>query len=244
MQEQTIVHRGGTDLGITRIRPAYQQVADQLRDLVLTGTLRVGDRLPGEHELAARFGVSRPTVREALRALASQGLVHTERGPSGGTFVSLIEVDGVSEFIETSLGLLTAGPDVTVARMLEARDVLEVPAARFAALRRELHHLVEMREAIEREKRTRGRDDRFSEHRHFHQVVVEASGNVLLGMMNEPVFRVLRAQFLRPTVPDGFWERVDCDHGALLQAVEDRDPDAAGELMSQHLVTLRDAYVD
>lgn len=236
--------RDGTDLGITRVRPAYQQVADQLRELVLTGALRVGDRLPGEHDLAARFGVSRPTVREALRALSSQGLVHTERGPAGGTFVSQLEVGGVSEFLETSLGLLTAGPDVCVVDMLEARDVLEVPAARMAAQRRRELHLRELQEAIEREKVSRARGDRFSEHRHFHQVVVAASGNALLGMMNEPVFRVLRARFLRPTVPEGFWEQVDHDHARLLEAIRDRDPDTAGDLMGAHLVALRDAYVD
>lgn len=231
-------------LGITRVRPAYVQVADQLRRLVVTGALQVGDRLPGEHELAQRFGVSRSTVREALRSLASQGLVHTSRGPAGGTYVSQVEVCGVSEFLETSLGLLAGGPDVTVVQMLEARDVLEVPAARMAARRREAHHLESMREAILREKATRGREDRFSEHRHFHQVVVEASGNVLLGMMNEPVFRVLRAKFLRPSVPDGFWEVVDSDHDSLLEAVRDQDSEAAGLLMARHLAALREAYVE
>lgn len=231
-------------LAISRVRPAYQQVADQLRELVTTGALRAGDRLPGEHELAQRFGVSRPTVREALRVLASQQLVHTERGASGGTFVSRVEVSGVSDFLETTLGLLTDGADVSVRQMLEARDVLEVPAARLAAMRRDDEHLAEMEEAITREKVMRGRHDRFAEHRHFHQVVVEASGNVLLGMMNEPLFRVLQSQFLRPSVPDGFWSRVDHDHGLLLEAIRDRDADAAGELMAEHLVALRDAYVD
>lgn len=235
---------GQAGWGLTRVRPAYQQVADQLRELVLTGVLQAGDRLPTEYELAARFGVSRSTVREALRVLASQQLVQTTRGPTGGTFVARVELDGVSDFLEASLGLLSGGPDVTVQQMLEARDVLEVPAARMAALRRGEEDLVSLREAIVRETASRGRQDRFTEHRHFHQVVVQASGNVLLGMMNEPLFRVLRAQFLRPTVPEGFWCRVDHDHEALLTAIGDRDPGTAGELMAEHLVALRDAYVD
>lgn len=64
---------------VSRIKPAYAQVAAQLRDLVVTGKLGPGDQLPAENELAAGFGVSRSTVREALRSLAAQDLVHTTR---------------------------------------------------------------------------------------------------------------------------------------------------------------------
>nr|WP_239455633.1 FadR/GntR family transcriptional regulator [Nocardioides gilvus] len=236
--------RAETPLSVSRVRPAYQQVADQLRQLILEGRLCVGDRLPSEGELASQFGVSRSTVREALRALASRDLIHTTRGPTGGTFVSQVKVEKISDYLETSIGRLSGDKGVTVQEMLEARDVLEVPAARLAADRRQACHLEAMRAAIEREVATRGRNDRFAEHRDFHQVIVEASGNVLLGMMNEPVFRVLQAKFLRPTVPEGFWATVDHDHGALLTAIGDRDAVAAGQLMADHLVALRDAYTE
>ncbi len=229
---------------VNRVRPAYQQVADQLRDLVLAGTLSAGDRLPPENELGAQFGVSRSTVREALRVLASRDLIHTTRGTTGGTFVSQIRVEKVSDYLETSIGLMSGSDRVTVLDMLEAREVLEVPAAKMAAGRREQSHLSAMRDAIDREVAMRGRRDRFDQHRTFHQIIVEASGNVLLGMMNEPVFRVLQAKFLKPDVPSSFWNTVDHDHEELLTAISDQDESAAAQLMADHLVSLRHAYTD
>lgn len=76
------------DLPVSRVLPAYQQVANQLRELIMKGTLVVGERLPAEGEMALKFGVSRSTVREALRGLSSQSLVQTKRGVNGGTFVA------------------------------------------------------------------------------------------------------------------------------------------------------------
>jgi DNA-binding FadR family transcriptional regulator len=242
---QSVRVRSSIDkLAVSRVRTAYQQVADQLRELILGGTLSSGDRLPSEADLAATFGVSRSTVREALRVLASQDLIHTTRGTTGGTFVSTVKFEQVSEYLETSIGLMSGRDSVTIAEMLEAREVLEVPSARLAALRREDDHLKALREAIERETRTRGRRGRFREHRNFHAIIVEAAGNRLLSMMTEPVFRVLQAKFLSPDVPDEFWAHVDHDHKEILAAIEDRDGEAAAAAMQKHLTALREAYAE
>ena len=64
-----------------------KQIAEQLRDAIVSGRFKIGDRLPTEDELAQRYGVSRPSVREALKRLAAQNLVRARRGPSGGNFV-------------------------------------------------------------------------------------------------------------------------------------------------------------
>ncbi|WP_235738820.1 FadR/GntR family transcriptional regulator [Nocardioides alcanivorans] len=231
-------------LTVSKVRPAYQQVADQLRELILSGSLSSGDRLPPETDLAGTFGVSRSTVREALRVLASRDLIHTTRGTTGGTFVSQVRIDKVSDYLETSIGLLSGSDDVTVAQMLETREVLEVPAARLAATRRGESHLEQLREAVAREKASRGRAGRFTEHRTFHQVIVEASGNPLLAMVTEPVYRVLQNKFLSPDVPDNFWGDVDHDHEDILAAIEGGDGDAAAEAMQRHLFGLRGAYSD
>lgn len=230
------------ELGVTRVRPAYQQVADQLLDLILSGQLASGDRLPPEADLAASFGVSRSTVREALRVLASRDLIHTTRGTTGGTFVRHVEVGQVSEYLETSIGLMSGRDTLGIDEMLEAREVLEVPAARLAASRRGDHHVDQLREAISREARTRGRSPKFREHRHFHGIVVDASGNGLLEMMTEPVFRVLQTKFLDPDVSQQFWDEVDADHAVIADAIAERDDTAAAEAMLAHLQRLRGAY--
>lgn len=234
----------GDGLGVSRVRPAYQQVADQLLELIISGSLASGDRLPSEADLATSFGVSRSTVREALRALASRDLIETTRGTTGGTFVRRVQIGQVSDYLETSLGLMSGTDAVDVADMLEAREILEVPSARMAAERRRDHHLEMLREAIDREQQTRGRGHKFREHRNFHGIVVQAAGNGLLGMMTEPVFRVLQTKFLDPEVPTGFWGEVDHDHQEILDAIADQDGAAAATAMHEHLVRLRVAYHD
>ena len=233
---------GSGRLAVSRVRPAYQQVADELRELILSGSLSSGDRLPTEPDLAANFGVSRSTVREALRVLASRDLIQTTRGTTGGTFVSSVQSEQVSDYLETSIGLMSGSDSVSVDEMLEARELLEVPSARLAAEHRQDEHLVAMREAMERE--TSRRERRFREDRNFHAVIVDAAGNRLLSMMTAPVFRVLQAKFLSPDLSAAYWKQVDRDHERIVTAIESGDGEAAAAAMHEHLVALRVAYTE
>lgn len=236
-------HAGPTDLPVSRLRPAYQQVADQLRELILNGSLAAGDRLPNEADMSTNFGVSRSTIREALRVLASQGLITTLRGTTGGTFVARVDPGQVSQFLETSLGLMSGGDTVSLDEMLEAREVLEIPATRLAAVRRTEEHLDALRAAFDREVQTRGgRGVKFQEHRNFHAVIVDAAANSLLAVMTEPVFRVLQGRFLNPEVPGEFWTQVDRDHEEIMSCIAAGDPDAAERAMRDHLLRLRPTY--
>ncbi|WP_160146904.1 FadR/GntR family transcriptional regulator [Thermomonospora echinospora] len=231
-------------LPVTRLRPAYQQVADQLRELILDGSLAPGDRLPPENEIGGNFGVSRSTVREALRVLASQGLVKTSRGTTGGTFVSQADPDQISDYLEASIGLMSGSEALPLAAILEARELLEVPATALAAQRREQHHLDALRAAMDREKRSRDRGVKFREHRHFHDVIMQATGNGLLAMMTEPVFHVLRTRFLKPgpAAHEGFWSMVDQEHEEITERIAAGDSEGAREAMRNHLINIRGAY--
>lgn len=230
------------DLGIRRIRPAYEQVADQLRDLVIGGSIGPGDRLPAEADLATKFGVSRSTIREALRVLGSEGLFRTTRGVSGGTFVAETDPGAVSDYLETRLGLLSGHEAITVAELLEARQLLEVPAARLAAERRSEEQLEEMRLSIERERAESERGPRFEHHHHFHVALLSAAQNRLLDMMTVPVFRVIRARFLGDRPNSSFWQDVDHDHDTILERIEAGDADGAAGAMAEHLERLRAVY--
>jgi len=229
---------------VNKVMPAYEQVAEQLRQLILKGELAPGDRLPVEGDLCAIFGVSRSTIREALRALAARDLVHTVRGTTGGTFVSKTDVSKVSQYLETSIGLMSGAEAITVAEILEARELLEVPAARLACSRATPEQIEALREALDREVASMGRGSKFREHRNFHGIVVEAAGNVLLQIMNDPVFKVLQAKFLRPDVPQDFWHEVDADHASILDRIAAGDAAGAGQAMQEHLARLRVLYQD
>src|SRR2546427_8574550 len=104
--------------------------------MILAGKLRAGHRLPTEAELRAQFGVGRSTIREALRMLSSERLLTTSRGVGGGSSVAHLNHDDVTEMLEVAVAVLTNSEGVSVAELLEARDLLEVPAARLAAVRR------------------------------------------------------------------------------------------------------------
>ena len=99
-------------------------------ELIMTGELSQGERLPNEALLAREFGVSRATIREALRVLAAQSLIRTAKGAGGGSYVTLPSVDHISAFLSANINLLTGNRDLTLEELVEARMLLEVPAAR------------------------------------------------------------------------------------------------------------------
>jgi GntR family transcriptional regulator, transcriptional repressor for pyruvate dehydrogenase complex len=231
----------GAPLAVQRVRPAYEQVAAQLRDLIVRGEIMPGQRLPVESELPALFGVSRSTIREALRVLSSQNLVATRRGVHGGTFVVQPQCSYVGDFLEASLGLMTVDDAVTVDELIEVRAMLEVPAARLAASRRTDTHVKSLRAILSGGLETPS-DSRDSESREFHQVIVDAAGNALLEMVTRPIFGVLQSHFEKPGAPASFWAGIGHDHTRIVEAIDAGDEDAAAHEMLLHLEHLRTSY--
>jgi GntR family transcriptional regulator, transcriptional repressor for pyruvate dehydrogenase complex len=222
--------------------PAYSTVAARIRGRILSGELLPGARLPSEPELSAEFGVGRSTVREALKVLASQNLITTTRGVTGGSFVAVPTVSDISAHLETGVGLMAAVETVTVDQLMEVRQMLEVPAAGVAAHRRSQTHLDELREAIFDPSEAVG-PETFARNQEFHLVLLRAADNPLLEVITAPVFRVLSSRFGRERAPAGFWQCVDADHRAVLRVVEAGDSLAAMTAMRRHLDHLGDAYV-
>lgn len=233
------------DLSLEKVRPAYEQVTEQLRAQILGGRLRAGDRLPSEAELLTIFGVSRSTIREALRGLAARDLVHTERGVNGGTFVSQVDVSKVSSYLEASLRLMSGNDAVSVQEILEAREVVEVPAARLAAQRATTDQIQALEVVSQRDVHTPRElgERRFEDHKTFHTLLVEASGNRLLAMMNEPIFRVLSTRFRRVGASEEWWHDIDRDHVKIAGHVAAGRAHEAADVMRFHLERLRDLYL-
>lgn len=228
-------------LPVKKLRPAYHQIADQIRDLIMRGGIQPGEQLPSEAQLSANFGVSRNTMREALRMLSSQGLVQTTRGTSGGTFVAIPDPILVQNNIENGLGLMSGGNQLTPQEIFETRLVLELPAARWAAERRSDADLERIRIAAASVERGKATEERTDNSVDFHHAVMEAAGNRLMSLIAPPVWRVFaRCAKDAPGKPH-LWHDIDCDHADILHHIEQRNPDAAGEAMRVHLVRLRDS---
>ena len=110
--------------------------------------LEPGARLPPKLSSRPSSGVSRPTVREALRLLAAQGLIRTAKGATGGSYITVPTAGHLSDSLRSGIGLLAATRDVSLDELMEARLLLEVPAARLAARRRSEAAIEQLRAAI------------------------------------------------------------------------------------------------
>src|SRR3954453_21595099 len=108
---------------------ASEQIAMEIRRYLERRGLQPGDRIGTEQELAAEFGVSRPTLREGLRLLASSHLIRAGRGGAGGMFVAPQPEEGMSRNVSESISMMLATESVSISQLLDARMFLEVPLA-------------------------------------------------------------------------------------------------------------------
>jgi GntR family transcriptional regulator, transcriptional repressor for pyruvate dehydrogenase complex len=227
-------------LAVEKIRPAYRQVADQLRTNIVTGVLLPGQRLPIEPELAKVFGVSRSTIREALGNLTSSGLVVTRRGVNGGTWVAVPSTDQIKGYLTDSIGMMMHAETLSDEGILEARLLLEVPVAGLAAQRRSDDQLSRLAadvvrgKASEAEHRSRGRS--------FHLTLLEAAGNPLLDLMARPIFDVLTTRYVARASSPAFWKKVNHEHRLIHEAVLDGDAKTAELTMHEHVHHLNSVY--
>ncbi len=190
--------------------------------------------------LAEEHGVSRATVREALRLLAAQNLIRTAKGAGGGSYVTQPSVDHLSESLRSGINLLAEAHDVTLEELLEARELLEVPAARLAAERRREEDVDRLRATIPAG--IGGPQEEFTYNEEFHSIVLEASQNPLLVIAAQPIFLVLQTNLARSTLAQPFYRAVHDHHRVIAAAIEAGEPRAAEREMRDHLQFLRPFY--
>jgi DNA-binding FadR family transcriptional regulator len=157
------------------------QIAGAIRDAIVAGTLIVDERLPSEAELSEQFEVSRPTVREALKRLAAQSLIRTQRGATGGAFVNRLSFEEAYPQQITTSTLLLSMNAVSFDTACEARYALERACAPLAAERRSADHLATMRAEIHRQGQPGLTDEAFcASDVAFHRALVDGAGNPVL----------------------------------------------------------------
>jgi DNA-binding FadR family transcriptional regulator len=134
-----------------QIRDASEQVAVQIQHHIQREGLGPDDFLGREEDLAAEFGVSRPTLREALRLLASGNLIRATKGPGGGIFVARTADRGISRSLSDSISMMLETGAVTLEELMDTRIVLEVPLARAAASEADAATRERLRRAVDEE---------------------------------------------------------------------------------------------
>ena len=213
-----------------------RQIADNLQTAIFNGDVRADERLPSEHELAEKFEVSRPTIREALKILAARNLTRSRRGPSGGTFVKKPTQEDVQEIISNTTTILINSGELDFESFYEARYEFETFCCRLAAERRKPVHLEKMKAECEIQKDpTTNHEDFCHSDVRFHRNIVDATGNPLLRLIIDPVFDALQPIFNMAIYRYRDRDRIVSQHKQIHTAIENQDADKAVKVMVEQL---------
>ena len=215
---------------------ASHQIALEIRRYLEREGLRPGDRIGTEQELAAEFGVSRPTLREGLRLLASSHLIRVGRGRAGGIFVARTPGEGMSRNVSESISMMLATESVSLGELLDARMFLEVPLAGLAALNATEETAVELQSAIDDASGHDPGTPPFNDaDTRFHQTLARAADNQLLLAFTDWILEVLQPKLIEEiggmTDPDEILRQ----HRDIQRAVRRRQPAAAEKAMRAHI---------
>lgn len=226
------------------------QIAEQILQLIKNQKIKAGDKLPAERVLSETLGVSRPPIREAIRTLASQGLLMTRRGD--GTYVQSDIINWSDKNIMPLAQLLSYDSNYNI-DMLEARIALESSTAFYAAQRATKHDKENIKRCFDA--MVKYQDSKDSElasraDAQFHLSIAEASQNVALIQLMRSIFDVLFSvvNYSRNTIFNSAQpctiEKLTKQHKSLMQAILNNDPDMARQNMELHLDYVKTSIQD
>jgi len=210
------------------------KIASDIRDAIIAGELIVDQRLPSEAELADQFSVSRPTVREALKRLAAQNLIRTQRGATGGAFVNRMSFeDAYGQQITTSTLLLSMN-SVSFETACEARYALERACAPLSAERRTPDHLATMRAEIVRQGQSGLSDEAFcASDVAFHRALVDGAMNPVLSYQLAGAVEAMQPLMNMITYTQRDRDRIIALHTKLADMIEQQDGTQADTILSE-----------
>jgi DNA-binding FadR family transcriptional regulator len=224
-----------------RVPKAAELVAAKIRRQIVSGELPAGTGLPPEAELVARYGVSRPTLREAFRILESELLVTVRRGVKGGAVVHTPNLEVAARSAQALLQYRGA----TLADVHQARILLEPPAAAILAERRDPEALAALVEMHDEERKSRSDEERRRFGGDFHRTVVECAGNRTILVLSTMVQQIIdahtaRLQAAQAAAPPQrrHRERGWADHARLIELVRAGAATEAERFWRQHLETV------
>jgi DNA-binding FadR family transcriptional regulator len=213
----------------------YRQIAEQVRQLMVSGEFALGSRLPAERDLAVQLGVSRPSVREALIALEVEGMIEVRTG--SGIYVQRIDPPSKSAVTEADAN---TPADWGPLEVMSARLLVEAEVAALAATHAQKADLKAIKAGLQQMKLEAARDQVPREgDEAFHEAIAQACGNsVLLDTVqrywqarNGPLFERLGDYFEHPES----WQAAIGEHQQVLLAIEAHDASAARKAMQKHL---------
>ena len=225
--------------GALQMPKAAALAAASVRRRIVRGELKAGDALPPETELMRQFGISRPTLREALRILEAEGLISVRRGAHGGARVQAPSPDVAVNYV----GLLLEFSRTSLADVLETQAVLEVGAVRALAEKAPNAAVKALDGLLEAEVDALGDTGRYNEAAsRFHAQLIELSGSQTLALMGHMLSKIITkhgavvasVQRSSPTRVPSWQTKSNETHLAVLELIKEHDVKQAGELWAAH----------
>jgi GntR family transcriptional repressor for pyruvate dehydrogenase complex len=229
----------GPDLKVERPRGSRpgrtasvtDEAIERIRQIIISGEWGPGARLPRESELAARLGISRNSLREAVRALSLLRVLEVRQGD--GTYVSSLEPDLLLESTRFVAHLLA---DKTVVELFEVRRILEPAAAAMAAVRIDEDGLAALRRELDRMTAASTVEALVEPDAAFHAVIADAAGNSVLSSLLESLStRTMRARIWRGRLETGVLDATRAEHARIYEAIAARDPELARIVAASHV---------
>ncbi len=212
------------------------EAIDKIKEMIVSGRLRPGDRLPREVDLAGDIGVSRNSLREAVRALSLVRILDVRQGD--GTYVSSLEPDVLLD----ALGfLLEFHRDDSVLHILGVRRILESAAAGLAARNLTDSAIADIAATIAADGLSSAVPDLVAHDLRFHSMIAAGSGNpVLNSMLDSIAMPTTRARIWRGLTQEGAWARTLAEHAGILDAITRRDAELAAARATAHIAGVED----
>ena len=220
------------EVAFTAVRKTrvFEGIAQQIQRLIVDGTLKPGDRLPPERELAERFGVARSSVRDAIRTLEFVGLVVPRHGE--GTVVA----DVSPEAVVTPIASVLLRKRELIGELLDVRKMIEPPLAARAAVRATEEDVARLEDVLrrQREKMLRG-ESTVEEDTEFHYLVAFAAKNSVVRSVLDVLMGLLRETRALSLQTRGRPQRSLAGHRRVLEAIKRHDPEAAERAVREHV---------
>jgi GntR family transcriptional repressor for pyruvate dehydrogenase complex len=210
------------------------EAIEKIKGMIVSGELAPGDRLPREADLAERLGLSRSSLREAVRALSLIRILDVRQGD--GTYVTSLDpallLDALSFVVDLH-------QDRSVLALLEARRLLESETAALAAQRIEPEQLGELRRLLDAMQRCSTIEELVETDLAFHRTIAAAAGNpVVAKLLDSLSGPTIRARLWRGITQGGAIDRTIAEHTAIADALEHRQPELARAWMAVHLASV------
>ena len=220
-------------------RKLPEQIADRLREMIIQEEMKTGMKLPAEGELMARFGVSRSTVREAVKILQTENIVDIRQGQ--GTF--LCAMPGLKQ---DPLGLRFADQQELIAHLLEIRLLIEPGVAALAAQRRREEDLVQMKALLDRMDNAYLHGEDYTPFDfEFHSVIAQCTRNDVVGRLLPTIHESIQAGYHHTQRVEGSYQRASQCHLEMYRAIAEHDSDRARLAAQRHMVqTMHDSGVE